>query len=413
MQPNDELTQTTKSYLAWEPLATNITQQLATLAQTHEAAVLALWANRGGGKTTSLRWLANHLDEQPQIEVAGSWDVRAISLQELIADIFARVKHIAQNAQAVVLLDNVDAWLMTDGDLFINLEQEIVQPLVLRFNVTIIVTSQMPHLEWLDYQIRERQTTLHIPPLAPDDVAVMLGTNNALAAHTLGYPQAVHWARSEPSLTVEQFDHKVDKFFCEGFDDKTADLARVTALLPLFNVLLLRLLRTDDSASTESLYADYLKRIRELAGAGLIVWDPDPMLYRFADGTVRRLLANSFERDRPTAYERIQDIAARYFKEEARRPAYLQYSFVSALYHLAQALRAGGSTQVDVDCVQWLNDSLRDWADVDWTAIQATWQSGANDPVLVQEFQALLQDSTFQYINRLFKPTAQSVEAIA
>jgi hypothetical protein len=270
-------------------------------------------------------------------------------------------------------------------------------------------------LEWQDYVVREQHAVFHIPVLSAADMTAVAAASgrdaSQLAALTLGYPFAVRWLLDHLELGEMAYWEKIQQHFSEHLSDKAAELSEVASLLPMFNVAVLRLMFVDEATATDSLYADYLERLRELAAAGLVEWDDDAKCYRFADSIVRRLSASSFEQRRPNAYQRIQDIALRYFQSEAQRIGDLSHNLLSVLYHLAQVQRVSGSTQPGEDCLQWVYNNRSSWNGADWKSIQKTWKSGANDAVPVDELQTLLGKTTYQQITRLLATVTQTLEA--
>ncbi len=402
------------SFLAWQSLLDKVEGIIRRSSKVNGTAVLTLWANRGGGKTMALHWLAHELGAKPGFHVVGAWDLRTMPFEEVSVLIKSGVEAAAPRTRHVILLDNLDSLLLEDADHFTRLE-EIVKASLTRGNITFITTSSVKQLEWQDYAVRERQGAFHIPALSEQDVVALADVSgqgaSQIAALTLGYPIAVRWLLDLPGLNKTAYWEKIQQYFNTNLSDKAAELAEVASLLPLFNVAVLRLMFVDEGIATESLYADYLERLRELATVGLVEWDDDAKCYRFADGVVRRLLASSFEQRRPNAYQRIQDIALRYFQSEARRISDLSYSLLSVLYHLAQIQRVSGSAQPGEDCLQWVYNNRSSWNGADWRTIQETWKSGANDAVLVEEFQTLLGETTYQQITRLLTTVTQTLEA--
>jgi hypothetical protein len=413
MMPNTIFPLPQGSFLGWQPLLAKAERVIRHSSRAKAPVVLTLWANRGGGKTTALQWLAHELSAKPEFHVVGLWDLCPMPLEEISAVVTSDLTEAAPHTRHVILLDNLDRLLLEDADRFTHLE-DIVKASLTRGNLTFIATSSVKQLEWPDYVVRERQDMFHIPALSANDLTALADAAgrdaSQLTTLTFGYPIAVRWLLDLPELDKPAYWEKIEQHFNATQSAKAAELARVASLLPLFNVAVLRLMFVDEGTASEGLYADYLERLLELATAGLVEWDNDAKCYRFADGVVRCLLANSFEQHHPNAYQRIQDIALRYFQSEARRISDLSYNLLSVLYHLAQIQRVSGSAQPGEACLQWVYDNRSSWNGADWKRVQKAWKSGANDAMLVKELRTLLDKTAYQQITRLLTTVTQPLE---
>lgn len=402
------------SFLSWAPVLSQGELALKATQTTEGFTILTLWANRGGGKTTCLNWLQGELAGRESVAVAGLWDIVPDRLDEIIEQINAQVVAAAAGKVKVVLIDNVDRLLTEDAGLFFHFEKAVVLPLVMRSDCVVVTTSRSVLRQWQEYEVRDRHANFPIPWLGTDDLARLASYWGAqadrLSAATLGYPQVISWLHARPTLTDDDLAERIIAHFFEDLSKPTVELARAVCLLPMFNVAMLRQILTGENATPDGLYADLLDRLREMMGMGLIFWDSPPGLYRFSSGVVRRLLARSRWQQRDAELRRVHAIAANYFQLEARRLAYLPYSFIGVLYHLSWVDRIDDLSPTGEAGLRWIDENFSHWTGADWPRVRDVWQSGASDSNLVVELQALLGQDAYDQISRRLEQAAQPAE---
>lgn len=393
-----------------------------TLLENSALRLLNLWAARGGSKTMLLQQMGERLDAVEGSSVLGLWDLETGDAVQIQREVLSAVEA-AKSAKKVVLLDNLDALLRGDeGEVFFHFEEETIHRLIEREDVLIIVTSEIELRQWHEYDVRAAQKSYRIPPLTAEEVAP-LATKWAIPPEhafelTMGHPQALEWLRNQPDISEEELAAKSQDYFLDGLSTESRRLALAACLLPSFDVAVLRRVLPPDQAdpSTEfsesestGMYLDYFDQIRELMGAGLVAWDIESGAYRFTDGAIRRLLARSVRLGQPETFDHIHREAADYYSAEARHAAYLHYSLVNAIYHLAQAHRSEGRPKVARRCDEWVQSNLKRWIGADWAAVIRTWQTGIDDDSLKEEIQALIGLDAFSEITRLLETGARSL----
>lgn len=401
----------------WARLTTLCQKLLDALPGNSEPALLNLWTYRGGGKTTFLHSLSTAL-AAPEVVVVGLWDAAATELNSMMQEILHAVEMVSGDKK-VVLLDNLDASLrLNDGQGFFELEHELVLKLLERQDVLLITTSQIPiTTQWREYDVRIRQENRLIPPLSEEQIAQMEGATpsraSQLFARSRGYPQALAWLQQAPHVSEVELAQRVADYFLADLPAKTRELAFIASLLPLFDIAVLRdLLTTESDVEQEGFYADYVDRIRELIGTGLVAWDMQVGAYRFCNAAVRRLLAQSLQALRPDDFKRIHQVAAQYYQEESRRACYLHYTLVSAIYHMAQAQYIDDPSTVGTYCLEWVRDNLKTWMGADWAVVLDAWRGASGDEAVREELHALLGDETVDEITRLLEGAKHAMEVL-
>jgi hypothetical protein len=392
-----------------------VKQTLEGLYDETRPALLVFWASQGGGKTAFLSLISEFCETMEDTVTLGLWDVSASPPDNLVQEIIGVVERSRSTENKIVLLDNIDALLSVDDDApFFAFEREVIHRLIEKEDILVIATSQMAIEQWREYDVRVRQKNYHIPPLTSGEVKQLaqkcrLDPQKALET-SLGHLQVLTWLCREPDLTSEEIDRKVDAYFLVDMSDEAQELARVASLLPVFNVAILRSVFPLQEAETDSFYAGYVERIRELTATGLVSWDVEVGAYRFCDATVRRLLARSYRHRRPADFLRVHRLAASYYQREALRATYLHQSIVSALYHLIQLHRSEESRTVSKECLQWIEGQEGAWIGADWEAVNRAWQTGAGDPSVVEEMKSLIGEEAFDRISRLLDKAKQTTE---
>lgn len=389
-------------------------------AEDSDIALLNFWAYRGGGKTTFLHQLAKLLpNAEADVAVTGLWDVSDGDLAQVMEDISTAVKA-AGPTRKVVLLDNLDALLRSNnGEAFFEFEQGLVLELLERKDVLLITTSQIPMgTQWRAYEVRIRQENHPLPALSRAEVDRLAETWSLdpewLFTLSQGYPWVLFWLREHPDITDLDLAQQIEAYFLGSLPTLTRKLAFEASLLPWFDIAVLREIRETEFLETEGLYAGYIEHLRQLIGIGLIMWDMEMGAYRFCNSTVRRLLARSFRLLLPQEFAYIHQQAATYYQKEARRAAYLHYTLVSTLYHLAQfqLTQVHDPETVGKECLKWLYANLEMWPTADWEAVVKAWQQGSGDESVREELRALLGPGAFEEIARLLEGAKSAVEVM-
>jgi len=387
---------------------------LRTLPEHPEIRLLNFWTYRGGGKTTFLHHLKAALTV-PEVALVGLWDAAVSEVQQVIQEILCAVE-MSSHTKKVVLLDNLDNWLRAgDGESFFEFERQLVLPLLERRDVLLITTAQIPVHQWREYDVRIHQENHLIRALNKAEVTHLTETwaldANWLFEQSLGYLQILCWLQQEPHLSEEALAQRIADYFLSAFSPMVRELAAVAALLPSFDVAVLRdVLPAEEQETPEGLYAVYIDRIRELIAAGLVAWDMRMGAYHFPNATLRRLLARSFQICHRENFTRVHERAMLYYQAEARRPGYLHYTLVSALYHMASFQSAQADGDVGGSCKRWVQDHISLWAGADWPAVLQAWQSGAGDKTVNEELQALLGVEVVDEITQMLTAAQQGME---
>lgn len=409
---SQQLLETRKSILL------HVQEALDGLSDDDSLAVLTFWSSRGGGQTTLLKLVQKFLSANRDVSILGPWDFRQQARGELSLEVLNQVAQVA-TGKRVVLLDNVDTLLTPDDDsTFFDFERQVLHPLLERRDTLIIATSQIALGMWHEYDVRLRHKSYYVPALTSAEVALVCEPWKVDARQayslTFGHPQTLDWLRVEPQLTEQEIAGRADAYFLHNLSPEAADFARAVCPLLVFNVALVRLvLAADTSAETslqDGLFGEYIDRIRELISVGLLQWEISVGAYRFADSSVRRLLARHSRVQHPAEYERTHRIAAEYFQGEARYTSYLQSSFVSAVYHLACVFSSDQHESAGERCRKWVQDNIDYWQGADWEAVIRAWQTGTDDEGVREELQSIIGRTFFDQITQLLQTAKSSVE---
>lgn len=399
----------------WVELIELCLNVLAQLTQTAEIRLLNFWTYRGGGKTTFLHRLKVAFDDMPDVALIGLWDVAISEIEHIVQEILQALEISAQKKK-VVLLDNIDHLLRTgNGEGFFEFERRLVLPLLERNDVLLITTSKISILPWSEYDVRICQENHLIRALNKQEVAQLaeLWSLDAqkLFELSLGYPQVLCWLQQEPRFSEKVLAQQITDYFLADLPPEGRGLAAAAALLPAFDVAVLRsILPTESQETEESLYAAYIERIRSLMAAGLVAWDMRVGAYHFVNPIVRRLLSRSFQILHQAEFAHIHKEAMVYYQTEAHHPGYLHRILVSALYHTAYAQSTQTDTNVGESCEHWVQDNIPAWDGADWPAVLQAWQSGAGDETINEELQALLGVETVTEITQLLTEAQHAME---
>lgn len=398
----------------WTELIAMCLDTLRMLPENIEIRLLNFWTYRGGGKTTFLHSL-KMVFAGPDVALIGLWDAAVFQVEQIIQEILHAVE-VSSHARKVVLLDNLDYWLRAgDGESFFEFERQLVLPLLERNDVLLITTSQIPVYQWREYDVRIRQENHLIRALNKEEIAQIAETwsldAHRLFEQSLGYPQVLCWLQQEPYLSEVELAQRITDYFLSNLLPTVRELASTTALLPLFDIAVLRdILPAEDQETLEGFYADYVERIRELMAIGLVAWDMRMGAYHFPNSAVRRLLARSFQVLRRKDFARIHEQAMAYYQAEARRAGYLHYTLVSAFYHMAYFQSTQANTDVGEFCKHWIQDHIPMWTGADWPAVLQAWQSGASDEAVNEELHALLSVEVVAEITQMLIAAQPAME---
>ncbi len=398
----------------WGELIKLCLDVLARLTQTAEIRLLDFWTYRGGGKTTFLHRLKAALD-RPDVAVIGLWDVAVSEMEYLIREILQALE-ISPLQKKVVLLDNIDHLLrIGNGESFFEFERRLILPLLERNDVLIVTTGKLSLLPWGEYDVRICRESHLIRALNQQEV-IQLAELWSLDAQrlfelSLGYPQVLSWLQQEPHLSVKILAQRITDYFLADFSPAERELAAATALLPAFDVAVLRkVLPLAGQETEESLYAAYIDHIRSLLAAGLAAWNMNVGAYCMMNSTVRRLLARSFQVLYPERFKEIHKAATDYYQSEARYAGYLHRTLVSALYHTACVQSTQAGTDVGEFCKRWVEDHIPGWDGADWKAVLRAWENGAGDIALREELEVLLGIEVVAEITQLLTQAQHTME---
>ena len=396
-------------------LVGKVLDALKKMDQPSSPRLLIFWGSRGSGKTTFIEETRKRLSSEPNIEVAGYWDVSASKPKGLPARIMKAV--VARKAKTkAIFLDNLDVLLKdSSGRDFFNFESKVILPLIEQGDTLIVVGSQVELNLWQEYDVRLRQENHHIGPLNLDEISEMVrGTKfNAATAYklTFGQPKALEKYLSHPKWTEQDAARFASNYFLEELPKETREIAQMVSLFPAFNVYILRKVQGNANTEDDGLLARYMDQINELTRRWIVRFDTDSGGYRFTDQAIRRLLSLHVASSRPKQFNEIQQIAAEYFQEEAQNATYLPQLIVSAVYHQAQASRAKSQGKRGAHCVKWV-ESMRDyWNGANWKQVIEQWESGDKNPELKNEITSLIGVGYFQKITGLFLQYKKEMEA--
>jgi hypothetical protein len=409
-----------------QALFDKISEAMSAMEQPTSPLLLVFWGSDGVGKTTFLEEAKKRLASEPDVGIAGFWDLedhrednfldknRGYKLHELPELILSAVE--SQSARRkVVLLDNLEDLLkIMNGEDFFDFENKAILPLIEREDTLILAGSQIELNQWQEYDVRFRQCNYHLDALSLDQVKQMLvGTDiNPIVAYrlTLGQPAMLYAYINEPHQTEKEIARKAADYFLQGFKPEPRDIAQVASLLPAFNIYVLRKIRKDDDNDDERLSSQYNEHVNELTRRGMIQFDSDLGAYRFTDEAVRRLLALDYRFSNPGPYDEAQKIAAEYFEEEAKGAAFLPRLIVSAVYHQAQTNRKLTQAKRGDHCIRWIRRMRNSWNDANWEQVLAMWNSSLNSSELKDELVSLIGDKTFKKITQMFRSYQAEME---
>ena len=403
---------------SWDILIKIILTALIHLSETGSQ-VYTFWSGRGGGKSTFLDLVGQKLSIIPDIHLLGKWDIRRVTFDQLSIEVLSALENAPKKQKKVVLLDDLDSLLRKDENDFFGFERKVIHSLLEEKGILIIATSNIQIKQWREYEVRIKHSNFQIPALTINDIRPLAiqwrRKPEEIYAISLGYPLVLEWLQNNPKFSEKDVAKKYSSYFFNDLPADIVQLAKTACLLPTFNVAILRLLLAsgNNTGKTESLYAEYLGKIRYLMGTGLIHWDADIGAYRFIDNVIRRLLARSILYENSVDFHNIHVVAAQYFQNEARRASYLQYSFVSALYHLAQSHRDKKSTEVGEICRNWVKEKLSTWVGADWEAVSVAWRTGANDLSIIEELKDLIGLVAYIQITQLLEEVEQNPEVVS
>ncbi len=404
----------TNNNAMWPEFVMMCLEMLRKLPERLEVRLLNFWTYRGGGKTTFLYNLKTAFAAS-ETALIGLWDAAASEVAQVIQEILQAVES-SSYTRKVILLDNLDHWLrIDDGASFFAFERQVVLPLLERDDVLLITTSQMPIHQWREYDVRSRQENHLIRALNKAEVACLAEARSLdadwLFEQSLGYPQVLGWLQQEPHLSAAELAQRISEHFLSDLSPAVRQLASIAALLPSFDVAVLRdVLPAEARETPEGLYAIYIERIRELIAAGLVAWDMRMGAYHFPNSIVRYLLARSYRILHPENFVRVHEKAMAYYQAEARRAGYLHFALVSALYHTAYAQADRAGARVGETCKRWVQDNLSLWTGADWPAVLQSWQSGAADATVNAELQALLGVEVVAEITQMLTAAQHTTE---
>ena len=377
-----------------------------------------LWASRGGGKTAFLWELQKHFTSRLDLTLLGTWDAQSMLPEQLIAEISATLTGLTTGQKKLIFVDNLDALLrQDDSEAFFTFECDVVLQLMGREDVLMITTSQVELRQWHDSEVRARQVNYHLPLLSQEEVAEKaqawhLDPGKA-QAWTLGHPQILSWLHACPEMEESTLVEKAEAYFLESLSEAKRELASKVSLFPVFNVAVLQEISPDDtSEESKGFYTRHLDAIRELGRVGLVSWDGEAGAYRFTDSAVRQLLSRSFKQHHPEEFKTIHTRASVYYKAEASHASYLQYSLVSAVYHMAQAYSDRPTKEIGSLCQTWVQESLDSWMGANWNAVIRAWETGAGDMAVVDELSALMGKEAFDLVACLLKESKTRMEGM-
>jgi hypothetical protein len=216
------------------------------------------------------------------------------------------------------------------------------------------------------------------------------------------------WHCQQPDLTEAEGAARAADFFLEDFPPATREAAEAAALMPLFNTLVLRMAMDIEADESEARLVYYIDQVQHMIRMGMVFWDYG--IYRFADSAVRRLIARHIHRSDPKRFLRIHRKAAAHFLAEARGGAFLHLHLVPAVYHLAYSEPSLDPAAAGWRCCEWVQNSQKLWLEARWPEVRSSWQTGANDPILLQELIALIGREAYDRIASLLESFQSKME---
>lgn len=370
--------------------------------------ILNIWGYRSSGKTTFLQDLETRLKKNSKGYPVSSWDVQKSSGDNLKQDILSAIANTAKGQISTILLDNIESLLGHEGterEAFYAFEQEVILPIIEHKMCLCVITSQIEIRQWREYRVKTQQISYKLPALTPKEITELSKVAKLdpekVFALTLGHPAAASWLMQEPSLSEDQLAERASNYFLQGLPETVQSLAKTASLLPLFNVLLLRL-AVEQEENPESFYAKYLEEIHVLIRNGLLFWNIQAGAYQFCDSAVRILIARAVKYQSPAHHQNTHQVALEYYQSSARRPDFLHLYFVGAIYHLAQ-LSDPRSDHV----FAWLESNQRSWHSANWSKVFLAWQEQLHDPAFHLELKGLLGISPYQKIESFLNQMIQ------
>ncbi len=104
--------------------------------------LLVFWGSRGSGKTTFLEEAKRQLSSEPNMAIAGLWDLSTSNPQELSEKILKAVRKKKSKYKAV-LLDNMDVLLKDpSGRDFFDFENNTILPLIEQGDTLILIGNE-------------------------------------------------------------------------------------------------------------------------------------------------------------------------------------------------------------------------------------------------------------------------------
>ncbi len=376
--------------------------------------LLVFWGSRGCGKTTFLRETQKRLSLDPNIEIAGFWDLESQEASDLPERILEAVRSRTSKHKAI-FIDNLDRLLKdSTGREFFGFEQEAILPLIERGDTLIIAGSQVGLNQWQEYDVRDREESYQLGPLSLDEVREMLKTTKidpeTCYELTFGQPRVLDEYLSNPDWTEKEIARFAAEYFLEDLPDETREITQTVSLLPAFNIYILRKVRGDEKKDDEDLLSKYNDQINELTSRWIVQFDIDTGDYRFTDNAIRRLLALNLLKTRPKQFDQIQRIAAEYFQEEAKSASYLPQLIVSSIYHQAQANRTLSEAKRGLLCVNWIKEMRNFWNGARWEQVLEMWETGAGSPELRDEITSLIGEKYHKKIAEMFLQYKKEME---
>ena len=415
VRPPDRVPSILEDSSRW-PLLQAVREAMARLGDGRSPALLTFTSSRGGGKTTFLRAVQTDPEIQQQAAWIGTFDAARQECSEIIRTVRASLNVAPPGSNSVLIIDNLDALLRGDGEALFELEREILLELIERGDALILAASRVELLPWRENEVIYRQETRRIPLLTPTETAASLkgsGLEGVQAFRaTLGHPILVAWLQSDPRLSKQDLAQRAGEYFLQDLrESETRGLGQIASLMPAFNVLALRKALNKDNDENEDLISNYMDQIHELTGQGLVQWELQIGAYRFTESAVRCLLARQFLYQEPERFYTIQGIAARYFQDEARSPAYLHQHLVSAVYHLAQSYQPLGQREAGERCLEWIEASSAYWSHANWDRILQAWKTGAGEPAVQGEMVELMGEKAYRRITQRIEKNQHNREA--
>jgi hypothetical protein len=396
-------------------LINKIIRALGKMENPSSPLLLVFWGSRGSGKTTFLEEAKRRLSSEPDMAIAGLWDLSKSKFQELPEKILKTIRNKKSKYKAV-FIDNMDILLKDpSGKDFFDFENKAILPLIEQGDTLILMGSQVELSLWQEYDVRLRQENYHLGSLSLDEIKEMVkGTKfdaETVYKLTFGQPKALEEYLSHPKWDEQDTARFASNYFLEELPKETRNIAQMVSLFPAFNVYILRKAQGDENKEDDGLLALYNEQINELTRRWIVQFDTDSGAYRFTDNAIRRLLALHYALSRPKQFKQIQHIAAEYFQEEAKSASFLPQIIVSAIYHQAQASRAQSEGKRGAHCVKWV-ESMRDyWNGANWKQVIEKWESGDGNKELKNEIISLIGTRHHQKISEIFSQYKKEMEA--